>query len=52
MIRKLMWRALDAEFGAQLDDEADTQTLAGQTKDFLEGVQAFLQKRPAQFTGE
>jgi 2-(1,2-epoxy-1,2-dihydrophenyl)acetyl-CoA isomerase len=52
MIRKLMWRALDSEFGAQLDDEADTQTLAGQTKDFLEGVQAFLQKRPAQFTGQ
>jgi len=51
MIRKLMWRAMDADFAAQLDDEADTQTLAGQTKDFLEGVQAFLQKRPAQFTG-
>jgi 2-(1,2-epoxy-1,2-dihydrophenyl)acetyl-CoA isomerase len=51
LIRKLMWESLDAEFAAQLATEAATQNLAGRTADFVEGVQAFLQKRPAQFTG-
>jgi 2-(1,2-epoxy-1,2-dihydrophenyl)acetyl-CoA isomerase len=51
LIRKLMWESLDAEFAAQLATEAATQNLAGRTDDFVEGVQAFLQKRPAQFTG-
>ena len=51
LIRQIMWRALDAPFADQLADEARTQTLAGRTKDFIEGVQAFLQKRPAIFTG-
>lgn len=51
LIRKLMWRSLDTEFAAQLADEAKTQTIAGKTDDFIEGVQAFLQKRPAKFTG-
>jgi 2-(1,2-epoxy-1,2-dihydrophenyl)acetyl-CoA isomerase len=47
-----MWRSLDADFATQLDDEARTQNAAGRTKDFVEGVQAFLQKRPARFTGQ
>jgi 2-(1,2-epoxy-1,2-dihydrophenyl)acetyl-CoA isomerase len=51
LIRRIMWRSLDAEFDAQLADEAKTQNLAGRTKDFVEGVKAFLEKRPAQFTG-
>lgn len=37
---------------AQLDLERDSQRQAGRTRDFREGVQAFLQKRPAKFTGE
>ncbi|MDE2356011.1 MAG: enoyl-CoA hydratase/isomerase [Alphaproteobacteria bacterium] len=52
LIRKIMWRSLDADFATQLDDEARTQNAAGRTKDFVEGVQAFLQKRPARFTGQ
>ncbi|MBV8684582.1 MAG: enoyl-CoA hydratase/isomerase [Caulobacteraceae bacterium] len=51
MIRKIMWRSLDANFADQLADEARTQNEAGRSKDFIEGVKAFLEKRPAQFTG-
>jgi 2-(1,2-epoxy-1,2-dihydrophenyl)acetyl-CoA isomerase len=51
LIRELMWRSLDAEFTDQLRAEAKTQNLAGATDDFVEGVRAFLEKRPAKFTG-
>jgi 2-(1,2-epoxy-1,2-dihydrophenyl)acetyl-CoA isomerase len=34
---------------AQLDLERDLQRVAGASADFQEGVQAFLEKRPAQF---
>jgi 2-(1,2-epoxy-1,2-dihydrophenyl)acetyl-CoA isomerase len=51
LIRRIMWRSLDADFTDQLADEARTQNEAGRTKDFIEGVRAFLEKRPAQFAG-
>ncbi|MEP6968234.1 MAG: enoyl-CoA hydratase/isomerase [Pseudomonadota bacterium] len=51
LIRKLMWQSLDAGWAEQLTAERQTQALAGKTDDFLEGVAAFLQKRPAKFTG-
>ncbi len=35
----------------QLEVERDTQAELGRTHDYLEGVTAFLQKRPAQFKG-
>ena len=35
----------------QLDLERDLQRKAGQTPDYQEGVRAFLEKRPARFTG-
>ncbi len=35
----------------QLDLERDQQRVLGQSADYFEGVQAFLQKRPAKFTG-
>ena len=40
-----------SDFDAQLDLERDLQREAGRTPDFAEGVKAFLEKRPAVFTG-
>jgi 2-(1,2-epoxy-1,2-dihydrophenyl)acetyl-CoA isomerase len=49
-------RALDASYGQDLEGQLDTeltlQAEAGKTRDFREGVQAFLQKRTPEFTGE
>jgi 2-(1,2-epoxy-1,2-dihydrophenyl)acetyl-CoA isomerase len=36
---------------AQLDLERDSQRQAGRTPDYAEGVRAFMEKRPARFTG-
>ena len=52
----LIKRALNASLGngldAQLDLERDLQREAGATRDYREGVAAFLAKRPAVFRGE
>ncbi len=49
-------RALNAsltnDLESQLDLEADLQRDAGRTRDFVEGVSAFLEKRKPVFTGE
>jgi 2-(1,2-epoxy-1,2-dihydrophenyl)acetyl-CoA isomerase len=51
----LIKRALDASatntLDAQLDLERDLQREAGAGEDYKEGVRAFLEKRPAKFTG-
>ena len=51
LIRRAIWASLDNEWAAQLKHERDNQAIAGRTQDFAEGVAAFLQKRPAAFTG-
>ena len=50
-----MKRAFNRSFRVALEDqlsyEADLQAIAARTADFHEGVQAFLDKRPAVFRG-
>ena len=43
--------AIDRSLVEQLDAEVSMQTEAGKTVDHLEGVQAFLEKRPPNFQG-
>jgi 2-(1,2-epoxy-1,2-dihydrophenyl)acetyl-CoA isomerase len=50
--RQLLRAAASRDLDAQLDAERDTQSALGRTHDYLEGVMAFLEKRPANFKGE
>ncbi len=49
MIRDLVWQAEDNDFDSQLQAERFAQRTAGRQPDFKEGVNAFLEKRPANF---
>lgn len=51
LVRKLYWDSPNNSFEQQLDQERWAQRKAGVTEDFVEGVSAFLQKRPAKFKG-
>lgn len=50
-IRRLYWESPHNSFEQQLDLEVQTQKLARVAEDHREGVAAFLEKRPAKFTG-
>lgn len=49
--RHALRAAASNDLDEQLDLERDTQSALGHTHDYIEGVSAFLQKRPAKFTG-
>jgi 2-(1,2-epoxy-1,2-dihydrophenyl)acetyl-CoA isomerase len=51
MTKRLFDHADTATLDEQLDMEAQLQAVAAQTDDFREGVTAFLEKRPAKFSG-
>jgi 2-(1,2-epoxy-1,2-dihydrophenyl)acetyl-CoA isomerase len=52
LIRQAYWNTWHNAFEQQLDLEARLQNQAGASRDFAEGVAAFLEKRDAEFTGE
>jgi 2-(1,2-epoxy-1,2-dihydrophenyl)acetyl-CoA isomerase len=50
--KRLLNRRVYADLAGQLDAEAEVQRSQGQSKDFVEGVIAFVEKREPSFTGE
>jgi len=51
MTRQALRQSMANDLDAQLALEARLQGQAGRSRDFVEGVAAFLDKRPAQFEG-
>lgn len=51
-IKQLVDASLMGEMDAQLSKEAAMQTEVGNSKDTMEGIMAFMQKRPARFIGQ
>ena len=51
LMKQTLRDGLQSDFGSTLRAEAETQKIAGGTKDAMEGGMAFLQKRKAEFTG-
>ncbi len=50
-IKELLEASATNDYGGQLELERKTQIQSGLTKDFKEGVAAFLEKRPPKFLG-
>lgn len=52
LTKRAISKSLSQSLEAQLETEAQLQTVASRTRDFQEGVMAFVEKREAQFKGE
>ncbi len=52
LIKRALNKALSSDLDSLLDYEATIQDIASRSEDHKEGVQAFLEKRPAKFKGK
>ena len=52
LIKRTLNKALSSDLDTLLDYEATIQQIASETEDHKEGVKAFLEKRPAKFSGK
>ncbi len=52
LAKRAVHRSLETGLGEALDYEASLQGIAGRSRDYEEGVRAFMEKRPARFSGE
>ena len=51
LIKRALHLSLTSDLASQLRHEEDLQALARASNDAVEGVRAFIEKRPAQFSG-
>jgi 2-(1,2-epoxy-1,2-dihydrophenyl)acetyl-CoA isomerase len=52
LAKRALNRSLETNLEHALEFEAELQAIAGRSTDYAEGVAAFVEKRPANFTGE